>query len=122
MLMKNPIHTAANRAATARSGNGLANFERFFKGAVNDSAHVNRSFNGRKPPHKKRQRASGESALFLIDAMSGTTQEVMASLRGVPSSLKGNLLDAIQAPIQTSLKKTGQGLKKGHFRQDGGDL
>jgi len=56
---------------------------------------------------KKEQRASGESALFLIDAMSGTTQELVADLRGGPSSLKGNSFDAIQQPIPKSWKKRG---------------
>jgi hypothetical protein len=54
---------------------------------------------------KKIQRASGGSALFLIDAMSGTTQEAMDNLRGVPSNLKGNLTVAIWLPIDFGRRK-----------------
>jgi hypothetical protein len=47
MLMKNlQFHTAANRAATARSGNDLANFKRFFNGAA---THLSKSTRNAQP-------------------------------------------------------------------------
>jgi hypothetical protein len=60
---------------------------------------------GGSPRTKKRQRASGESALFLIDAMSGTTQDVMENLRGVSIGSEGCLSYSNPAADQFDLTK-----------------